>query len=337
MKLGEFIKDVLDRKKISQVDLAQRINLTPAQVSRIISGERGTSIETLVLIADALGVERDLMLKIASGSLFKNTDVNKEVEEINHKINLLTPQRLSAIEVIYHTGLSALWSWALSEGFADENVVRRIKPPKPEERVIVPYTLEEVKLMLASIERTKRYTRPGQTWQDRATLEPERSKAILLFLLDTGVRAEELCNIKVGQVDKRLMRVKIFGKGAKDRYVSFSARTAQALWRYLATREDLKDDQPLFSSRQSGAPLTRTRLLKMVVAIGNRAGVKGVSLHRFRHTFAISYLRNRGDVYTLQRLLGHSTLDMVKNYLAIVQVDIENAYNLASPVGNWGL
>ena len=100
MKLGEFIKDVLDRKKISQVDLAQRINLTPAQVSRIISGERGTSIETLVLIADALGVERDLMLKIASGSLFKNTDVNKEVEEINHKINLLTPQRLAAIEVI---------------------------------------------------------------------------------------------------------------------------------------------------------------------------------------------------------------------------------------------
>jgi len=237
----------------------------------------------------------------------------------------------------YHTGLSALWSWALSEGFADENVVRRIKPPKPEERVIVPYTLEEVKLMLASIERTKRYTRPGQTWQDRATLEPERSKAILLFLLDTGVRAEELCNIKVGQVDKRLMRVKIFGKGAKDRYVSFSARTAQALWRYLATREVLKDDQPLFSSRQAGGHLTRTRLLKMVVAIGNRAGVKGVSLHRFRHTFAISYLRNRGDVYTLQRLLGHSTLDMVKNYLAIVQVDIENAYNLASPVGNWGL
>ena len=100
MKLGDFIKDVLDKKKISQVDLAQRINLTPAQVSRIISGERGTSIETLVLISDALGVKRDLMLKIASGSQHKNIDANEEIEEINHKINLLTPQRLAAIEVI---------------------------------------------------------------------------------------------------------------------------------------------------------------------------------------------------------------------------------------------
>jgi len=237
----------------------------------------------------------------------------------------------------YHTGLSALWNWAMTEGIVEENVVRRIKPPKPEERVIEPYTLEEVKLMLASVERTKQYTRPGQGWQDRATLEPERARAILLFLIDTGVRAEELCSIKVGHVDKRLMRVKVFGKGAKDRYVSFSARTAQTLWRYLSTRPDIKDDQYLFASRGSSGQFTRSRLLKMLVSIGNRAGVKGVNVHRFRHLFAIQYLRNRGDAYTLQRLLGHSTLDMVKRYLAIVQSDIEDAYKGASPVGNWNL
>lgn len=237
----------------------------------------------------------------------------------------------------YHIGLSALWTWAIGEGIVEENVVRRIRPPKPEVRVVVPYTLEEIKLMLASLERTKRYTRPGQGYQDRATLEPERARALILFLIDTGVRADEICNIKIGHVDKRLMRVKIFGKGAKDRYVSFSARTAQALWRYLSTRDDPKDDQYLFASRGPSGQLDRSRLLKMLIAIGKRAGVKGVNIHRFRHTFAISYLRNRGDVYTLQRLLGHSTLDMVKRYLAIVQTDIENVYQLASPVGNWGL
>lgn len=237
----------------------------------------------------------------------------------------------------YHTGLSALWRWATEEGIVEENVVRRIKPPKPELRVITPYTLEEIKLMLASIERTKRYVRPGQGWQDRSTLEPERAKAIIFFLLDTGVRADELCNIKIGHIDRRLMRVKVFGKGAKDRYVSFSARTAQALWRYLATRENVKDDQYLFASHGPSEQFKRSRLLKMMVSIGDRAGVKGVNLHRFRHSFAIQYLRNRGDVYTLQRLLGHSSLDMVKRYLAIVQTDIDDVYKGASPVGNWNL
>lgn len=237
----------------------------------------------------------------------------------------------------YHTGLSALWNWAVGEGIAPENVVRRIKPPKPEQRVIDAYSLEEIKLMLSSVERTKRYTRPGQGWQDHAAPEPERAKAIIFFLIDTGVRAEELCNIKVGHVDKRLMRVKVFGKGAKDRYVSFSSRTAQALWRYLSTRDDLQDHQYLFASRGSSGQLTRSRLLKMLIAIGNRAGVKGVNIHRFRHLFAIQYLRNRGDAYTLQRLLGHSTLDMVKRYLALVQSDVDDAYKRASPVDNWNL
>ena len=237
----------------------------------------------------------------------------------------------------YHTGLSALWKWSVEEGIVEENVVRRIKAPKPEIRVITPYTFEEIKLMLASLERTKRYTRPGQGWQDHAAPEPERARAIILFLLDSGVRAEELCSIKIGHVDKKLMRVKVFGKGAKDRYVSFSTRTAQAMWRYLSTRPDAQDHHYLFASRGSSGQLNRSRLLKMLIAIGNRAGVKNVNCHRFRHSFAIQYLRNRGDAYTLQRLLGHSTLDMVKRYLALVQSDIEDAYKGASPVGNWNL
>ena len=67
------------------------------------------------------------------------------------------------------------------------------------------------------------------------------------------------------------------------------------------------------------------------------SGVRKVYPHRFRHTFAISFLRNGGNIYVLQQILGHSTLDMVKRYLKLAEQDVVNAHRIASPVANWNL
>jgi site-specific recombinase XerD len=62
-----------------------------------------------------------------------------------------------------------------------------------------------------------------------------------------------------------------------------------------------------------------------------------VTAHRFRHTFAVNYLRNGGDTYSLQMMLGISTMEMFKTYLALAQADLDANHLQASPLSNWRL
>ncbi len=258
------------------------------------------------------------------------------IEEITHKHieGFFTTQTKVSNKTLlnYHTGLSSLWTWALREHIVHEHVVHSVTPPKPEEREIVPFTLIEVRAMLAVVGRNDQ----GDVIDKRMKNSADRNRALLLILLDTGMRASELCGLRMGGMDNHNRRVRVMGKGSKERTIPFSPRTGQTLWRYLTSRQDLRANDPLIAT-MDGHELNRARLLKILVSIGKRAGVSGVHPHRFRHTFAIQYLRNGGDPYTLQALLGHSSLDMVKNYLRIAQIDIDTAHRRASPVDNWRL
>ena len=70
---------------------------------------------------------------------------------------------------------------------------------------------------------------------------------------------------------------------------------------------------------------------------GARANVAGAGAHRFRHTFAINFLRNGGNLLALQDILGHSTLTMVRRYARLAEVDIAAAQRGASPADRWRL
>lgn len=112
----------------------------------------------------------------------------------------------------------------------------------------------------------------------------------------------------------------MLGKGQKERLVYFGKRTSKALWKLLTPRlKDSKSKDLVFTvgSEDDLRPRTRDVLRRLLVRIGERAGVANVYPHRFRHTFAITYLRNQGDLFTLQDLLGHSDMAMVKRYARI--------------------
>lgn len=233
----------------------------------------------------------------------------------------------------YHIALSALWTWAVAEELATEHVIRRVVKPKPEQPDIIPFTELDIRAMLAAIGKSRSYHRPGKRETAHTLPNAERHHAMLLLMLDTGIRVTELCNLAIKDCDLKNYRIIVWGKGAKERQIPFSPRTAQVIWRYLAARPNARLDEPLLAS-DGGRPLERYNILHILERIGERAGVSNVHPHRFRHTFAILYLRNGGDPFTLQRILGHSTLTMVNRYLSIAQADLANAHRRASPVDN---
>ena len=221
----------------------------------------------------------------------------------------LSRQNVSTKTVLnYHIALSALWSWLVREGYAAENIVRKIPRPRPRILAIVPFTETEIKAMLSSLRRN-----------------PERDKAMLLLLLDTGLRVSELCGLQREDVDLHNQRVRVIGKGDKERFVAFSPRTGAALLKALQA--------------QPGPPFpgNRSWVAHLISGIGKRAGVKGVHPHRFRHTFAISYLRNGGNPYALPEILGHTTMEMTRRYAKLAQIDLDDALRRASPVDRWRL
>ena len=242
-----------------------------------------------------------------------------------------------------HTNLSALWTWAVEEDFVQKNVVQKIDKPSATPPVIEPYTKEDVAILLKACDKSR-------TWKTRADVAnarptADRDRAIILTLLDTGVRASELCGMRYGDVNLTTNGILVRGKGAgkdsKERIVHFGKNTGKAIWKNLLPRLDdkIQEDDFLFvvGTERDWRPMSRHVLGRLLKRIAERAGVKDVYPHRFRHTFAITYLRNEGDLFTLQALLGHSDLTMVKRYARIANVDCETAHRKASPVDNWRL
>lgn len=236
----------------------------------------------------------------------------------------------------YHTGLSAFWTWAVAERIVQTNVVRSVEAPRPEQPAIVPFSQADVEALLTACNRSRPYVRPGKRLCDHGRPTALRDQTMILLLVDTGMRASELCGITPIDVDLKNRRIYVTGKGDKARTLPISPETAKTLWRYMTQRQDAPAREPLFASQQGG-PLDRQALLALLVDLGARAGVLDVHPHRFRHTFAINFLRNGGNVYELQMALGHTTMEMVRTYLALAETDLQRAHEVASPVTHWHL
>lgn len=191
---------------------------------------------------------------------------------------------------------------------------KKVKAPKLAIEPLQPVAIETVKVMVDTCSTGDRIG--------------ARDKAILLFLIDTGVRASELLSIGRGDIDLVFGGILIRqGKGRKPRSVFIGKATKKALRAYLKMRSD--SALSLWIT-ESGDQLTYWGLRDVIARRAGLAGVPAPKLHDFRRAFALGMLRAGVDVYTLQRLMGHADLQVLRRYLAQNETDLAEAHRRAS-------
>jgi len=224
----------------------------------------------------------------------------------------------------YLRALQAFWSWLAREDFIQENPFARLKIPKAPRKVVPIFSDEQLQHLLAAIDITSSVG--------------YRDYTIILTLLDTGIRCSELTGLRLVDVNLESRLLKVWGKGSKERLVPIGAKVQKALWKYMARYrpEPITPRYDQVFLTRDGHPLTKDRLEAIVERYGKKAGITGVRIspHTFRHTMAVTFLRNGGDVFSLQRILGHSQLEVLRGYVNLAQSDISRMHRRNSPADN---
>jgi integrase/recombinase XerD len=193
------------------------------------------------------------------------------------------------------------------------------------------YIPELIVFAMPKIERKRLPVLSAEQVRSLLALCNAREKALMLLMVDTGLRRSEVVALNWGDLDilSGLARV-VRGKGGKARSVVVGTTTRRAL---LAYRRTLPTDTiPLFLS-QRGDRLTGNGLRELLLRLSKRANIT-FSAHALRRTFVILSLRAGMDVLHLQALLGHSSLDMVQHYAQMVDDDLLQAHKQYSPIDN---
>lgn len=209
--------------------------------------------------------------------------------------------------IVYRKTLLVFFRWCMKQGYIQKNPIADIEIPKMEKRLPIKLNKQTALRLLEVI-----YNYP----YDYKFLR-YRNHAIFSTFIFTGLRKQELLNLKYADVD--LDNLTLFirqGKGNKDRIVPISYTLADSLRKYLEERKRLNKTNPeFFSSLQGNMGFTDNGLKKLVDQVRVTSGIK-FTIHKLRHTFATLMLEGGCDIYSLSKMMGHSDIKTTTIYLA---------------------
>jgi len=172
----------------------------------------------------------------------------------------------------------------------------------------------------------------NQVRQILTACQDNRETAFIRFMVDTGLRNAEVRNLKWRDIEISSGVVRIHkGKGRKSRIVIVGLNTRRALLKYR--REvDNSDSKPLFQT-ETGKQFTESGLRSWLCRLGKRAKIH-ITPHALRRTFATLSLKAGMNVFQLQGLLGHSTLEITRHYVTLLDEDLIDAHQKHGPIDN---
>lgn len=217
----------------------------------------------------------------------------------------------------------SLLNFLSDNGYIEKKL--KIKMMKNERKIIQTFTEEQLKEILC---KEQKYN----------TFAQYRDYVIVNFLIGTGVRLGTLKEIRIGDIDFVQREIRLnHTKNRVEYIIPLSTSLAKILQEYLKTRDGEADDY-LFCN--SYGEIMKDRMVEKRLQLYCQRKIKddakGIrcSPHTFRHTFAVQYIRNGGDILTLQKLLGHKTLDMTRRYVNLLNADVKIKFAEFSPLDN---
>lgn len=254
-------------------------------------------------------------------AISKRLDVDMPIaqlteEHLNNMICIMREEKLSPTSIqTYTRTLKVFFSFCNEKDYTDLNITIYKAP----ETVKETYTDEELTILLK---------KPSKN----CNFAEYRNWVIINFLLNSGVRASTVRNIKISDVDIPHKHITLrHNKNGKIQVIPLCSIMINILKDYMNIRGGKSEDY-LFCN-EFGDYLTDTALRQAIVKYNTNRGVNKTSIHAFRHTFAKKYLVDcGGDAFTLQKLMGHSTLNMTKHYCNIFNNEIIDRHEQHSPL-----
>jgi integrase/recombinase XerC len=213
--------------------------------------------------------------------------------------------------------LRTFFRYLCREGVLERNPAKALLSPRTERR-IPPHLDEREVATLLDV--------PGEG------LGPARARAILELFYATGIRCAELVGLNVEDVDTQARMVQVLGKGQKERVVPYGEPAASALRAYMVCRAATRPRSDALFVNKAGGRLT-DRFVRAIVAARVRqlAGLRRISPHGLRHSFATHLLERGADLRAIQELLGHASLSTTQRYTHVNARHILDVYRRTHP------